>query len=48
MRTDNGFECIDHFDDEESTNQTNHNQLQETSVVYKFVLEKLQVIDSIS
>lgn len=41
MRTDNGFECIDVFANEEQTN--NHSNFQETSVVYKFCVNKLQV-----
>lgn len=41
IRTDNGFECKDIS---ENMQQTNHDKLQETSVVYTFCATKLQVI----
>lgn len=44
MKTDQGFECIDVIENKDhSSNQTKTNKLQETSVVYTFCLNKLQV-----
>lgn len=39
MRTDNGFECIDFFENEGQIS----NNLGETSIVYQFCLNKFQV-----
>lgn len=41
IRTDNGFECVDILENTEEI-ETNH-EFQETSVVYSFCVNKLQV-----
>lgn len=43
MRTDKGFECTDIFENKEQS-ITNTSQIRETSVVYTFCLNKLQVM----
>lgn len=44
MRTDSGMKCIDNFGNEQqNSNETNLSKFQETSVVYKFCTNKLQV-----
>lgn len=44
LRTDKGYECMDIYEDlEETGSQTFHSKPQETSVVYTFCTNKLQV-----
>jgi len=44
MRTDKGFECVDVTENKEQTSiENNSYKLQETSVLYKFCVNKLQV-----
>lgn len=44
MRTDKGFECIDNIENQEPmSNQIDHITHQETSEVFKFCVNKLQV-----
>jgi len=43
MRTENGFECIDIIENLGHINSCNNSKLQETSVVYTYCVNKLQV-----
>lgn len=44
MRTDEGYECIDVFENKDHiSNQSKSRKSQETSVVYTFCVNKLQV-----
>lgn len=43
IRTDNGFECVDILENTDEIDPETNNKFQETSVVYSFCVNKLQV-----
>lgn len=43
MKTDKGFECVDISENTEQISNQNNREFQETSVLYQFCINKLQV-----